>query len=105
MKTKHIIVIGKIIQIHNDHLLVSVNGEIHKCLKQDVSDFNCDLNTMFKINYHYKFSLIINHNEKTLSYKLKRPKLLKIGQNINETISGFKNVSNNMHTRLKEYKL
>ncbi len=100
------IVMGEVIEINSEFLIVKTNYENFKCLKKNISDYHCNLERMFTLNRKYKFSIFINNeNEKYISYKSGRPKLLKNKNVPVPTISGFRNLSNDMHKHLKEYKI
>ncbi len=100
------VVIGKVTSINKDDLVVLVNKTSFKCNKKDISDYNCNLDSMFTVNKRYKFIVLRNKdNTVFLSYKIGRPKLIKNRNSPTPTISGFKNLSNDMHKNLKNYKI
>ncbi|MGL5630401.1 MAG: hypothetical protein ACRDCG_01340 [Mycoplasmoidaceae bacterium] len=92
-------------EINLDHLVIEFDNKLEKCWKEEISDYPVELNRMFTVNRKYKFTFIYVDNKIYVSYKLGRPKLLKKKLCPAPTLSGFKNISNNMHSHLKLYKI
>ncbi len=103
MKYKKILVRCIVKEIHENELIIIFADKEYKCHKRDITDYQMDLAKMFEVNRSYKFHMWTQNNELRFSYKLCRPKLNKNRSKPIPTVSGFRNLNNDMHRRLKEY--
>lgn len=83
------IVICKILEIEKTFIIAKYKNHNYKCPASQISDYPVDLFAYFEIGKSYKFLLI---DEKYISYKAIRPKLLKNKNRPMSTISGAKNL-------------
>ncbi|MBD5445772.1 MAG: hypothetical protein HDR31_00460 [Mycoplasma sp.] len=88
MKNKKII-ICKVVEIEKTHIITKYKSCNYKCPASQVSDYPVDLFAYFEIGKNYKFLLV---DDKYISYKAIRPKLLKNKNKPMSTISGVKNL-------------
>ena len=92
-------------KINNDNIQILFANKLYTCYKKDISDYKVDLKKMFQINKCYKFTMIKDEkNNVIFSYKEFRPKLIRNRHQPIPTISGFSNLSENMHQHLRKYK-
>lgn len=83
------IVLCKIVKIKNTFIIAKYKNHNYMCPASEISDYTVDLFSYFQIGKSYKFLLIDN---KYLSYKAIRPKLLKNKNAPMPTISEAKNL-------------
>lgn len=95
------IITCEVIEINADHILIKNNENIYACHKSQVSDYAVNLKDYFTIRRFYKFCLI---NEKHISYKAIRPKLIKNKRVPMPTISGVRNLEIFLNTLIKNSK-
>lgn len=88
MKNKKI-VLCLVDQINKDYIVVKYKNVLHQVPAENISDYDVDLSNYFEVGKSYKFCLI---NNKYLSYKAIRPKLLKNKNYPMPTMSGVKNL-------------
>lgn len=106
MKQKWSTKYWEVLEINEDYLLLTLNSQVEKCYKEDISDYKINLERMFTIGKNYRFSIFENEDgTELISYKFGRPKLLKKRSSPTATLNGFKAVSNHMHSYLKTYKI
>lgn len=88
MKNKKI-VLCLIEKIEKNKIVVKYRNTLYNVMANQISDYEVDLFEYFVIGKSYKFCLI---NNKFLSYKAIRPKLLKNKKYPMPTMSGSKNL-------------
>lgn len=96
------IVVGEVIAIFTNKINVRINNNIFECDKKQVSDYPVNLFDFFKVGKIYKFLLI---NNKDISYKAIRPKLIKNKKYTMPTISDSKNLEKHLLNKLKNMSL
>lgn len=87
------IILCKVIDIKDDCVVVDYKGETHVCPASQISDFKINTYEYFTIGKVYKFCLV---NNKFISYKAIRPKLIKNKRHTMPTISGVRNLENHL---------
>lgn len=92
------IILCKVLDIKKDHLVIEYKKEKHICDINQISDYSVDLYEFFKIGKTYKFCLV---NNKFISYKAVRPKLIKNKRYILPTISGVRTLENHLKEIIK----
>lgn len=83
------IVIGEVTKIHQNYIEVLIEKSTYICTSKQISDYNVQIDKVFKIGNKYKFLM---RNNKMISYKMLRPKLIKNKKYPMPTISGSKNL-------------
>lgn len=91
----------EVIEIKTDYILIKHWDKTFVCHKSQVSDYPVDLNEYFLVGRWYKFCLI---NEKYISYKAIRPKLIKNKKVPMPTISGVRNLDFFLNTLIEKNK-
>ncbi len=104
MKYKRIMVKCLVKEIHDQELVILFADQEYKCHKRDITDYEMELQKMFEVGFSYRFHMWNKDNELRFSYKDCRPKLNKNRSKPIPTVSGFRNLNNDLHRRLKEYK-
>ncbi|MDE6894536.1 MAG: hypothetical protein K2J02_04120 [Malacoplasma sp.] len=83
----------KITEIHSNYIVAENKDKKYICNESQISDFKVNLNEYFSVGKIYKFCLV---NNKYISYKIVRPKLLKNKKAPIPTISGPKNLEKHL---------
>lgn len=87
------IILCKVVEIKDNYIVVEYKNNKYVCDANQVSDFEVDMYSYFTIGKVYKFCLI---NNKFISYKAVRPKLIKNKKYTMPTISGARTLENHL---------
>lgn len=93
------IVIGEVTKIHQNYIEVLVDKSTYICTSKQISDYTVNIEKIFKVGNKYKFLM---RNNKMISYKMLRPKLIKNKKFPMPTISGSKNLEKKLNSWLVE---